>query len=262
MKGWFRVHRKIINNPIFNDMKLFRLWMICLAKATHTEHKQLVGRQMVNLSPGEFVTGRFELHFEYNNGLKKSEMVSERTLWRWLKRLEEYEYLSIKSYNKYSVVTVDNWSKYQHSDQSNNHQVTTKRPTDDHQVTTNNNDNNANNKDLYIPYDEIIHFLNEMTGKSYRSTTRKTRSCIDARWNEGFDLDDFKTVIKKKTAEWKHNVEMNKYLRPETLFGTKFESYLNQSDAPSNVFPLKRSGHQSFGDFQRELDRALEEFGG
>lgn len=76
---------------------------------------------------------------------------------------------------------------------------------------------------------EIIDYLNSKIGTHYRATTRKTQSLIKARMNEGFTVDDFKKVIDNKSAEWGKDSKMNKYLRPETLFGTKFESYLNQA---------------------------------
>lgn len=79
-----------------------------------------------------------------------------------------------------------------------------------------------------IPYEEIVQFLNEAAGTNYRSNSKKTRDLIKSRFNEGFTLEEFKKVIDNKTREWKYNTEMCKYLRPETLFGTKFESYLNQ----------------------------------
>lgn len=79
-----------------------------------------------------------------------------------------------------------------------------------------------------IPYKEITEYLNNRTGSSYKHTTKKTKDLIKARFNEGFTLEDFKVVIDKKTVEWINDKDMNKYLRPETLFGTKFESYLNQ----------------------------------
>jgi predicted phage replisome organizer/uncharacterized phage protein (TIGR02220 family) len=79
-----------------------------------------------------------------------------------------------------------------------------------------------------IPFSEIVTYLNEKTSSSYRTTSKKTQQLIKARWNEGFTLDDFKTVIDKKSSEWFNNKEMCIYLRPETLFGTKFEAYLNQ----------------------------------
>jgi uncharacterized phage protein (TIGR02220 family) len=79
-----------------------------------------------------------------------------------------------------------------------------------------------------IPYAEIIHYLNEKTQSSYRVGTKKTKELIHARTLEGFTLLDFKRVIDLKTAEWIHDPYWSKFLRPETLFGSKFESYLNQ----------------------------------
>lgn len=77
-------------------------------------------------------------------------------------------------------------------------------------------------------YSRVIDHLNEKTSKSFKYTTKKTKSCIDARIREGFKEADFLKVIDIKTEEWKDNPDMSKYLRPETLFGTKFESYLQQ----------------------------------
>ena len=89
-------------------------------------------------------------------------------------------------------------------------------------------ENTTENTTERIPYVEIVTYLNDVADKKYRHTTRKTKDLIKARWNEGFRLDDFKKVIDIKTKEWKNDNHMNQYLRPETLFGTKFESYLNQ----------------------------------
>lgn len=80
------------------------------------------------------------------------------------------------------------------------------------------------------PYRDVIDYLNQQTGKHYKSTTKKNQTVIRARSDEGFNLDDFKKVIDNKVAEWK-GTDMEKYLRPETLFGTKFEGYLNQQQS-------------------------------
>lgn len=98
----------------------------------------------------------------------------------------------------------------------------------------------------YIPYAEIADFLNETAGTSYSASGEKTKSCIRARWNDGFRLDDFKAVIVKKSAQWK-GTDMAKYLRPETLFGTKFEGYLNEGGTnggkPAGNAESQRVGH-------------------
>lgn len=82
----------------------------------------------------------------------------------------------------------------------------------------------------HVPYKEIVDYLNEKANTKYRSSGSKTKSLIKARINEGFSLDDFKTVIEKKAKEWS-GTTMEKYLRPETLFGTKFEGYLNEKQS-------------------------------
>ncbi len=75
---------------------------------------------------------------------------------------------------------------------------------------------------------EIISYLNEVTKSKFKYSSKATQSKINARLNEGYTLDDFIVVIDKKTDEWLENNEFSKYLCPETLFGSKFEKYLNQ----------------------------------
>jgi uncharacterized phage protein (TIGR02220 family) len=79
-----------------------------------------------------------------------------------------------------------------------------------------------------IPAAEVIHYLNEKTNSAYKPSSPKTKELIRARSREGFTLEDFKTVIDVKAAEWLEDPVMCKYLRPETLFGSKFEAYRNQ----------------------------------
>lgn len=93
------------------------------------------------------------------------------------------------------------------------------------------------NKELWIP----IVYLNQVANKRYKFVD-KTKKFLLARFNEGYTLEDFKQVIDVKTEEWKDNPEFFKYLRPETLFGSKFDSYLNQNpkiskSKPDNNFP-------------------------
>lgn len=78
-----------------------------------------------------------------------------------------------------------------------------------------------------IPFKEIIGYLNEKAGRNYKPSTPATKKFIKARWNEGFRLNDFKKVIDVKTDEWK-GTDFDYCLRPQTLFGTKFEAYSNQ----------------------------------
>ena len=94
--------------------------------------------------------------------------------------------------------------------------------------------NTSNKKDIVeqssttpLPYEEIVQYLNQKTNKNFKHTSKVTQRHIRARLAEGFTVSDFKQVIDNKCNDWLRDQKMKEYLRPETLFGTKFESYLN-----------------------------------
>jgi len=76
-------------------------------------------------------------------------------------------------------------------------------------------------------YEEIVNFLNEATGKNYKNNSAINRKFITQRLNDGFTIEDFKQVIAVKSTNWLGG-KMEQFLRPETLFSNKFESYLNE----------------------------------
>lgn len=87
-------------------------------------------------------------------------------------------------------------------------------------------DNKPYNLPVNKPYKEIVEYLNAKAKKSYKASSKSTQQHINARLAEGYTVEDFKTVIDNKCAEWLGK-EWEQYLRPSTLFGTKFEDYLN-----------------------------------
>lgn len=76
---------------------------------------------------------------------------------------------------------------------------------------------------------QIVDFLNQTCNTKYKYSNKKIVSLINARLKDGFTIEDFKIVISKKAKDWL-GTDYEKFLRPETLFGTKFESYLNQKE--------------------------------
>lgn len=104
-------------------------------------------------------------------------------------------------------------------------------------------DKNRLDKNIYV---EVIDYLNGKIGSKYMATSKATREKIHARVEDGFTLDNFKTVIDKKADEW-IGTEQEKFLRPETLFGTKFEGYLNQ-----NIIKSKKQSSNPFLEMLRE----------
>ena len=104
-------------------------------------------------------------------------------------------------------------------------------------------ENDTSTSDIYK---EIISYLNLKTSKSFRSNNKETIKHINARLKEGFTIDDFKKVIDIKTTEWL-NTNMDQYLRPQTLFNNKFESYLNTKVNTFNKSTY--NNNQPSGDF-------------
>ena len=98
---------------------------------------------------------------------------------------------------------------------------------------------------------EVIEYLNLKAQTRYRASTPKTKQLIRARLSEGFILDDFKIVIDNKCADWK-GTEWEKFLRPETLFGTKFEGYLNARQT------VQKSANKNAELYERALAKARE----
>lgn len=134
------------------------------------------------------------------------------------------------------VDNIDNTTSYSYSISNSNSFNNNKELVDNNNKNDKCNSDNSNTKTYKESINTIIEYLNIRAGTNYKPTTKKTQTLIIARMKEGNTVDDFKTVIDKKCNEWM-GTEHEKYLRPETLFGTKFEGYLNQHiivDKPTN----------------------------
>jgi uncharacterized phage protein (TIGR02220 family) len=140
--------------------------------------------------------------------------------------VENKRYLQIRNFTKYqnvhpneaqSVIPMSlNLIEFNHSDT-----ITKGRGRDKGRDKDKGKDKDS------IPFKDIIDHLNDITGQNYKHTTQKNQELIEARWNEGFRLEDFKVVHVKKAGTWL-GTKWAAYLRPITLYGTKFESYLNE----------------------------------
>ena len=154
--------------------------------------------------------------------------VSKVTISNWIRQLREKGYIESEIIYKEGTKEIDKrYIKILNDPIKENLNTPIKENFKENNTDTNNTFNN------YIV--EIVNYLNDVAGKNFRHSTKKTQTLIKARLREGFTVDDFKRVIDNKTKEWKHDPKMSKYLRPETLFGTKFESYLNETPVEQNT---------------------------
>ena len=130
------------------------------------------------------------------------------------------------------------------------------------QSLTNNIEDNISNNivnkiDNNIDYKKIVDKLNSLTGASYWHDSKNTRSLIKARFKEGFTENDFMIVIEKMCYLWnkepkKGEKDMRLYLRPSTLFGNKFEQYLNMNVQPKEITTGDLVSQFDFSDFHSD----------
>lgn len=95
---------------------------------------------------------------------------------------------------------------------------------------------NMSGKPDDIPYSDILNFMNETFGTSYRAKGQANQKLIRGRWNEGYGLVDFKLVIADRFITWHNDQQMSQYLRPSTVFGaSKFEGYLEHAKKHKDI---------------------------
>ena len=139
--------------------------------------------------------------------------------------------------NEKGLLSLDDKGSYQLSNQMatisqpNDNQMSAQDRLGKDRLGEDSIDNMSVKTDEVIPYSEIIEYLNEKTGRSFRNVDAN-KKLIKARWNDGYKLDDFKTVIDNMVANWSgkefNGTPAETYLQPKTLFSNKFDSYLNQ----------------------------------
>ena len=234
MQGYIMLHRKIVNWEWYTETNTKALFIHLLLMANHADEKWR----------GEIIK-RGTLITSYGS-LSAQTGLSVQQIRTCLKNLEKTGDITRQATQRNTLIIVTKYDFYQSfinesTNESTDFQQTDNTPINkptNKQSTTNKNDNKLNiyspvsdDADLSvsenIPYVEIIDHLNSVAGTHYKANSSKTKTKIHARWLEGYRKEDFFTVIDVKCSEWLGN-DMEKYLRPETLFGSKFEGYLNQ----------------------------------
>lgn len=160
--SYIKLFRKILKSPIWKNEKALKIWLWCLLKATHIEREQLVGQKIVHLEKGQFVFGR-------NTASDELDM-KESTVYKYIKLLEKLQMISIKSNNKFSIVSIEKWEDYQIEELKNNNKITTK----EQQSNT-----NKNVKNIYL---FLFNKYKEQIEKDFTKKTRiisKCKECSD-----------------------------------------------------------------------------------
>ncbi len=209
--GWIKMFKKIEDWEWYDDSYVVHVFLHCLISA--------------NFKDGEWKNQHFKRGQFISSPSKISEKtgISVQSVKTSISKLRKSGELTSKGTNKNTVYTVVRYEMYQGDEVANQQTNQQTNQPRQQRLTTDEEVNNINN----IPLLEIVDFLNAKCQSNFKSKTPKTKSLIKARMSEGFTLDDFKKVIDVKAKEWT-GTDFEKYLKPEVLFGNKFEGYLNQ----------------------------------
>lgn len=216
----FHSYRRRTKN--LTDQEVGRLFRALLEYSETGEAPELTGRESIAF---DFIADDIDRARErYDDSCRKN---AENVKKRWSKE-DTSEYERIQSYENDTV-------EY---DRIRPHTKDTKAKEKE-KANAKAKEKKIDNALLAQAATQIIGRLNEQTGANYRPESKATQTKIHARLAEGYTVEDFVAVIDKKCAEWLNDPKMRAYLRPETLFGTKFESYLN---APERGKPDGNAG--------------------
>ncbi len=232
MNGYIKLHRKLVNWEWYTDIPTKTLFIHLLLVANHKPNKW---RGMV-IGTGQCITSFEKLSVQ--TGLSIQQI---RTSMQKLISTNEIEKTST---NQFTLIKVLKYNDYQTSQKESNMQNNKQsNKQSNNPITTNNND-----EEYKKIIKDIVLYLNQTCSTNFKATTSNTQTLIKARLNDGFTVEDFKSVITKKFNDWSKDNKMNKYLRPKTLFGSNFEGYLNER-GDENATSIKDYKDSRFGTF-------------
>ncbi len=243
--GWIKVYRQLVSHWLWRSERFTRgqAWIDLLLSANHRDRQIRLGNQLITVKRGQVLVSQRQLVSRWG--------WARNTIARFLGVLKLDKMLSHEVSHGpeggYTLITILNYERYQGSDEEViehglSHDLSDGRDTlgtrlePYSRIKEGKKDKKRNIVGQTRPdaslngfISEAIQYLNERTGMSYRFTTKATIRHLTARVREGFTIEDVKLVIDCKVAGWLNDPKMFGYLRPETLFGPKFEGYLNEA---------------------------------
>jgi hypothetical protein len=127
-KSWIKLHRSLLESPVFTNDGLFRLWSFILLSANWRDRKVLIPGTLseIVVPRGSLVTGRFALHAKLypardENGrlIRHEHVPHQTTVWRRLVCLRDMKCITITSLlSKCSLISVINYDTYQNNNEA------------------------------------------------------------------------------------------------------------------------------------------------
>lgn len=219
--GYIKLFRKAKYSWVYQDAVTWLVFCHLLLSANYEPADiRLDDGRMIHLEPGQLLVSRASL--------ARVTGISESKIERTINRFKNERIIEQISFSKFRIISICNWQEYQGGEQITE-QKTNQKPDTVKKLRS--KEVNTIGVSAAV-FNQIADVLNEATGKKYKATGAALVKGVRARLSEGFQVSDIEAVVKFKAAQWGQDDRMSAYLRPETLFGSKFESYLNEAGGP------------------------------
>lgn len=215
MGNFIKIDRKMLEWEWWQDINTSRLFLFMLLSAYWKDGRY----KGVEIPRGSFPASTADL--------AKATSLTENEIRTAVKHLKSTGEITNRNHGKYTVFTVVKYNEYQ----ENYNQNANRMQTVDNQITNtilkeDKNEKKGKNNTLCAA---VVDYLNKKSGSNFKPESKSTQRLVNGRVEDGFSLEDFRNVIDTMCEKWKHDEKMCQYLRPQTLFGAKFESYLNMA---------------------------------
>lgn len=172
-EGWVKLHRKMLNNPIFKDSEALHLFIYLLLRANHKPNRFLFNQREMTIGRGQLITGIDQIF--------KDTKISRWQIRSRLDILGKLGILTRKTTNKFSIITICNYTHYQ---DSKNERPQAKPQSNHNQTAANKNDKK---KKIYVEGSEELRLASLLLGEIQKNNPNFRKPDIQS-WSKQINL--------------------------------------------------------------------------
>lgn len=238
MDGWLKLYRSILDSAVFQDAEVLKVWIWLLCNVSFEQHDTVCYGKVIHLKPGQIATGRKKI--------AQCTDLNENKVYRALTTLKSLGNIEIKSTNKYSIITVVNWDKYQDenvkrtsSEQQNNSRTTTEEQQANSKTTQHKNGKNGKKeKNIYI-----CSFFQSVWDEYPKKLGKNKVTKAAMKQLEEAGIDTVMGAVRRYVEKIKRDGTEEKYImHGSTFFNGAWKDYLESSELSETPQNQKRGG--------------------
>ena len=238
MDGWLKLYRSILDSAVFQDAEVLKVWIWLLCNVAFEQHDTICYGKVIHLKPGQIATGRKKI--------AQCTDLNENKVYRALTALKSLGNIEIKSTNRYSIITVVNWEKYQDesgnrtaNEQQTNNKTTADEQQDNSKRTQHKNGKNGNKeKNIYI-----CSFFQSVWDEYPKKLGKNKVTKAAMKQLEEAGMDTVMEAVRRYVEKIKREGTEEKYImHGSTFFNGAWKDYLESSELSETPQKPKRGG--------------------